>query len=189
MSDLEQALGVYFDIAGAQVTLMANRFEEEFLPAGASHTRKDSYQTRLSFLTEGFIRVWSETERRDVTQWVSGPQEFVTDLSCLMFGQPARNHLQAITDCRMFSISMDGYRELPRLIPEWNHLEKLFMGKCFIQLETRVWSFLTLSAEERYRAFMEQKPHLFQAVPQQYLASLLGMTPETFSRIRRKVVS
>ncbi|HEY1033150.1 MAG TPA: cyclic nucleotide-binding protein, partial [Flavipsychrobacter sp.] len=71
-------------------------------------------------------------------------------------------------------------------IPEWHKLEKLFIAKCFIILEERVNSHLFMTAEERFQQLLSLQPDLFNQVPLQYLASMLGMTPETMSRLRKK---
>jgi hypothetical protein len=68
-------------------------------------------------------------------------------------------------------------------------LEKQFIAKCFLVLEDRVFSFLSLSSEERYNLLFESKKELFNQVPLNYIASMLGMTPETLSRIRKRQVS
>lgn len=68
-------------------------------------------------------------------------------------------------------------------------MEKQFIAGCFVQLEDRVFSHLSLSAEERYDKLFENNKEIFNQVPLQYLASMLGMSPETFSRIRNKKIS
>jgi len=68
-------------------------------------------------------------------------------------------------------------------------LEKLFIAKCFITLETRVFHQLSMSAEQRVLNLFEINPEIFLRVPLQYIASMLGMTPETMSRIRKKMSS
>jgi CRP-like cAMP-binding protein len=65
-------------------------------------------------------------------------------------------------------------------------LEKLFIAKCFAILEDRIFSHLSMTAEERYHFFFGNNKVLFNQVPLQYIASMLGMTPETFSRIRKR---
>jgi hypothetical protein len=72
------------------------------------------------------------------------------------------------------------------LIPRWQELEKLFMAKCFGMLEDRIVHQLSYSAKERYQHFFENNKTLFNQVPLQYLASMLGMAPETLSRFRKK---
>lgn len=96
-------------------------------------------------------------------------------------------YIQALSDCELFVIHKSEYARIGQAVPRWAELEKAFLARCFTVLEDRVVSHLAQSAEERYRAFFAFAPELFRQVPLQYLASLLGMTPETFSRIRRKL--
>jgi CRP-like cAMP-binding protein len=74
-------------------------------------------------------------------------------------------------------------------VPKWNEFEKMFISKCFVVMESRIFDLISLSAEERYTKLFDQHRELFNQVPLQYLASMLGMTPETFSRIRKKMIS
>ena len=75
------------------------------------------------------------------------------------------------------------------MLPAWPEIENRFLTKCFIILEERVHNQISLSAEERYNDLMQFNPIPFNEVPLQYLASMLGMTPETLCRIRAKRTS
>ena len=101
------------------------------------------------------------------------------------FRHTARWNIQALTDVELYSINKTDYNKIGKLIPQWYELEKLFIARCFIMLEDRIYSHLSMSAEERYQFFYERNTELFNQVPLQYIASMLGMTPETFSRIRK----
>jgi len=103
-----------------------------------------------------------------------------------VFENPARWTIQALVDTDIFTISRKDYNRIGTLIPKWHHLEKLFIVKCFSMMEDRIFSHLSMTAEERYNFFFENNRELFNQVPLQYIASMLGMTPETFSRIRKK---
>ena len=107
----------------------------------------------------------------------------------ISFHQPSRFNIQALTDTRLFTIDYEGYLTLGKLVPKWHEFEKLFTGKCFMMLENRILDLISMTAQERYQKLFDYDRKLFNQVPMQYLASMLGMTPETFSRIRRKVVS
>jgi CRP-like cAMP-binding protein len=113
---------------------------------------------------------------------------FVTDLSGIVFNQPTRYNIQALTHCELYTIDRKDYNNIGRIIPKWHELEKLFIARCFIFMEERIFSLLSSSTEERYRWLFDQQRDLFNQVPLQYLASMLGMTPETLSRIRKKQV-
>lgn len=114
---------------------------------------------------------------------------FLTDLSSWLFSSPARWNIQALTKCKIYTIKKDNYQKLYELIPQWHELEKVFLAKCFAYLEDRIYGHLSLSAEERYNQFFDENKELFHRVPLQYIASMLGMTPETLSRIRKKQLS
>jgi CRP-like cAMP-binding protein len=64
--------------------------------------------------------------------------------------------------------------------------EKRFLAQYFVMMEDRIFSHLSMTAEERYNLFFENNSELFNQIPLQFIASMLGMTPETFSRIRKK---
>ena len=91
-----------------------------------------------------------------------------------------------MVDTELYSISKTNYKRLNELVQAWNELEKMFLIRCFITLENRIFSHLSMTAEERYRFFFENNKELFNQVPLQFIASMLGMTPETFSRIRKR---
>ncbi len=189
MEQLEAYIATYFGFEDQNLKNLAELFQEESLKKGDVHTRAGQFNSSLSFIKKGYLRVFSIHKGKEITQWISSEGEFITDLSGLMFNQPARWEIQALTDCELFTINTTNYRRVSELIPEWIEMEKMFVAKCFATLEERVFSFLSLSAEERYYQLFNQRKALFNQIPLQYLASMLGMTPETFSRIRKKSIS
>lgn len=189
MIALQTYLSSYFGIPNEKLAAVASFFTKESLAKGAYFIKKNQYCQRLSFVHSGFLRVYAETERKEVTQWISSEAYFVTDLASLTFNVPARWNIQALTDCELYTIQKDDFHNLTQVVPEWEKFQKLFIAKCFTILEERVFSFLSMTAEERFHSLWEQQPELFNQVPLHYLASMLGMTPETLSRIRKNLAS
>ncbi|MCP4442336.1 MAG: Crp/Fnr family transcriptional regulator [Aureispira sp.] len=186
MTQLEQYIHNFLGISYADLKGVVSLFEADTLTKGEFFVKQGHYCKRLSFIKEGYIRVYAATEKKEVTQWISTKDYFITDLASLIFGQPARWNIQALTDCSLYSISEENYKKIGTLVPQWDKLEKQFIAKCFITLEDRVFSFLSMTAEERYDALFHFNSELFNQVSLHYLASMLGMTPETLSRIRKK---
>lgn len=189
MNELSGYISAYFDVKPSVSETIASLFEEEVLLRNDYHTRFGQRHGKLSFVKEGFLRISRQTDKKEVTQWISSPGEFTTDLRCIMFGQTARWDIQALTDCNLYTLDYTHYQKIQSLVPNWSEIEKLFLAKCFMTIEDRIFSFISMTAEERYLYLNQYKPELFQFVPQQYVASMLGMTPETFSRIRKKIIS
>jgi len=186
MTEIEQYIKGYFGVSEDSLSQISKLFKPEKISKGYFHTKIGSYCNKLSFLTSGHIRVYNYKDGKDITQWISTPGYFVTELSSVLFDSPSRWNIQALTDCELSTISKTDYRNLEHQVPDWSRLEKLFIAKCFTTLENRVYSFLSMSAEERYKALHEDNSELFNVVPLHYIASMLGMTPETLSRIRKK---
>lgn len=141
----------------------------------------------LAFIETGSLRIYAQTDDKEVTQWISSPGYFITELSSFFFDTPARWNIQALTDCRLWSIRREDHRALCEAVPAWNQMDKLFIAKCFTMLEDRIFSHLHESAEQRFQRLMQSQPALFNQVPLQYIASMLGMTPETLSRLRKQL--
>ena len=175
-----------FGISPKDSEKIVDFFQPTTLSKGDFFLKGGQYADKLSFIQSGWMRIYAQTEKKEVTQWISTPGYFVTDLASLIFQSPARWSIQALTDCSLFTIYRRDYQRIGDFVPKWHELEKLFLAKCFIILENRVFKHLSMSSEERYESLFEEYPELFNEVPLQYLASMLGMTPETFSRIRNK---
>ncbi len=186
MTEIEQYIKGYFGVSDQSISHISKLFKPTKLAKGEFHTKIDAYCNQLSFLTSGFIRVYNYKDGKDITQWISTPGQFVTELSSIIFETPSRWNIEALTDCELATISKTDYQNLEHKVPDWVRLEKLFIAKCFTTLEDRVYSFLSMTAEERYNILFEQNSALFNEVPLRYIASMLGMTPETLSRIRKK---
>lgn len=186
MTELQKHIKSYFDVGDTELDLIASKFRHRVVKKDSYLLKQGRHCNELSFIHNGLIRIYTNHEDKEVTQWISTNGYFVTDLASFIFNTPARWNLQALTDCTLYTIEKDEYNNLGDLLPQWHKLEKLFIAKCFIILEERVNSHLFMNAEERYLNLLQLQPQLFNQVPLQYLASMLGMTPETLSRLRKK---
>ena len=161
MTELELYLNSYFGIKEDSLTQLAKLFKPTELKKTEFFCEANKKCDALSFIKSGTLRVFLNLENKEVTQWICSKGEFTTDLSSLIFDTPARWNIQALTDCELYTIKKEDYLKIGSLVPEWNELEKLFLSKCFLTLEDRVFSFLSMSAEERYNAFIAHKITLF----------------------------
>lgn len=138
----------------------------------------------LAFVKSGILRVYNLHEAKEITQWLSSKDSLITELSSFLFNQVSRWNIQAITAVELYAISKTDYDKLKVLIPRWPQIENTLLAKCFAVLESRVYAHLSMNSLERYEHFAQIYPDLIHEVPLQYLASMLGMSPETLSRIR-----
>lgn len=189
MSSFEVRIREAFGVNEKDLQIIRSYFTAQEMLKDSFLVRKDQYCDRLIFLKEGHFRVYRQHSNKEVTQWISSPSYFLTDFTSFFFGMKSRWNIQAISDVSFFSISTADYKKLNTDFEDWCKIEKQFIAHCFIQLEERVNQLISLSSEERYLLFYAQNKALFNQVPLQYIASMLGMTPETLSRIRKKSIS
>ena len=189
MTELEQNIKSYFGVIQQDdLKKISSLFHLSTITKGDYFLKTGKFCDKLSFIQSGLLRIYANSDDKEVTQWISKQGYFVTDLSSLLFQTPARWTIQALTDTVLYTINREDYIKIGHLVPKWHELEKLFIAKCFTTIEDRIFTHLSMTAEERYHLFFENNRELFNQVPLQYIASMLGMTPETFSRIRKKQV-
>ena len=191
MREIENYIESYLGISKPDIVNILKYFKEERIEKDSYILKENQHNSSLSFVKSGYVRIFRIDPKsgKEITQWISCPSMIVADAASLFFNRPARFDIQTLTNCELYSISKENYLKLGDHIKNWHHLENLFIAKCFNMLEDRVYSHLAMSSEERYMHFFEINPDLFNQVPLQYIASMLGMTAETFSRIRKKLSS
>lgn len=186
MTELEKYIQTYFGINQNDLSTISTFFNPITLKKGDFFLKTGQYSDRLGFVQSGIMREFVVLDGKEVTKWISTKGYFVVDLSSFVFHQTARWNIQALTDCELYVIDSKAYQRIGQVVPRWTTLEKLFIAKCFTVLEDRILQHLSMTAEERYHQLFNYNQALFNQVPLQYLASMLGITPETLSRLRKK---
>lgn len=139
-------------------------------------------------IKKGVIRTYElKTNGEERTTKLAKDGEFTACSACLYKNEPSFEFLQATEDCKVLLISIPKFMEYARDNPR---LQKAFdMGTTQALLDAieRIRFFTLLTPEERYMKLMEESPDLIQRVPQKYLASYLGVTTVSLSRIRSRL--
>lgn len=186
MNALNKKLSHDFALTIEEVAMIAAYFEDRTLKKEEFFLKSGQFCQQFAFLESGIVREFLFVEDKEVTKWIATGGYFIVDLASFMFDFPTKSNWQALTDCEIWVMSRQSYLQLEKVMPKWKEIEKALIVSCFRTLEDRVTQHLALSAEERYNQLFAQNRDLFNTVPLQYLASALGMTPETLSRIRKK---
>lgn len=111
----------------------------------------------------------------------------ISDLYSFLTGEPSSYHIQALEDCQLVLISQQAHEELLQQVPTYETYIRLQITNAYIALQKRLNFVQSLNAEERYKNLLALQPGIVQRVPQHMIASYMGLTPETLSRIRRKI--
>lgn len=139
------------------------------------------------FLETGFIRAFAyDTQGNDVTTAIYSGSQVVFEVSSFFNRTVSAENFQALTDCHAWVLT---YRELNMLfhsMPEFRDFGRHILVTGFSALKSRMLSMITDTAEQRYEKLLKTRPEIFQHVPLKYIASYLGITDTSLSRIRKE---
>ena len=141
----------------------------------------------VSFITKGGFRSYYIIEGKEITSFFSFENEYVTDYESFLLKKPSLLYTQAIEDTELLVLSYDKMQQLYKTGSNAERYGRLVAEGLFVMVYQQKMEFMLYNPEERYIRLLSQRSDLFQRVPQVYIASLLGMTPETLSRIRKRI--
>jgi CRP-like cAMP-binding protein len=112
---------------------------------------------------------------------------WISDLYSFFTQEPSRLSIEAMEDCSLFILDRDSHYRMLAEMPAYETYTRILYQKAYIALQQRMEGTLGLTGEEKYLRLLDQFPSIFQKVPLQLIASYLGVTPETLSRIRKNL--
>jgi CRP-like cAMP-binding protein len=140
----------------------------------------------LYFINNGLLRMFYLKGGVEITRFFSCENEFASALTSFLTRKPTIENIQALEDCYVLKLSYNNLQVLYRTHPAWESFFRQLFQEAYIILTQRIEGLITKTAEERYNDLMNERPELIQRVPQQYIATFLGITPVSLSRIRNK---
>ncbi len=148
--------------------------------------RKDERCTHTFFVEKGLLRQYSIDDKGKEHVIAFAPENwFVTDRESSYFNSPSVYYIQALEDSQVVLIDESFVQNLSEKIPSFIDFNTRLLHNHIRHLQKRVNELLSASAEERYLQFVKMYPDILLRVPQTMVASYLGITPESLSRVRK----
>ncbi len=144
----------------------------------------------IAFVEKGMLR--SYTVDKNGTEHILqfAPEGwFIADLYSFLAEEPSSYNIEAVEDSELVLISRPAYNELLKTSPKYLEFSHNLVTNAYIAMQRRINDLHERSIEERYADFISRYPQIINRVPQHMIASYLGLTPETLSRVRRRMVS
>lgn len=184
---LSQTISAVVPDAGDEVAEFVKQFELVQLKTDEFFVKEGAVCSRIGFILKGMIRHYYMSESVETTRWVSVDGEFVTALGSYLKQQPCNHYLQAITTCEVLIISKSNFDKIYTSSVTVQKLWLRMIEYTCLGFEDRIYMQLSSDAEQRYLYMMEKWPQIIEKVPQKYIASMMGVQPESLSRIRAKL--
>jgi CRP-like cAMP-binding protein len=150
--------------------------------------REGKVSGTIGFLLEGSMRHFYTREGEERTTYFYFENHFVSSYVSCLTSQPSLLSIEALTECRLLVFSYAALKKLYDESHAWERFGRLMAEYLAMGLEERMVGLLVLSPEERYEALLKSdKKKIIERIPQHFIASYLGITPVSLSRIRGRL--
>jgi CRP-like cAMP-binding protein len=177
-------------ITDGELKTIGSFFRPKTVQKGNVVLRIDEVCQHTCFVVKGCLRsyVIDDKGKEHIIQFA--PENWwISEQISLMNGEPAMYYIDAVEDTEYLAVDRDFFREFQRVVPAAREMSDRLQLNSLRSFQKRLISHLSATGEERYLSFIKTHPSLALRLPQKMIASYLGVTPESLSRIRKELAS
>jgi CRP/FNR family transcriptional regulator, anaerobic regulatory protein len=178
----------FISVTEEEWNLHRDFLSRRFLKKGEFLLREGEVCDQVSFINKGSFRVSASIKDKEVSHFFFFENEYATDYESFLTRTPTRENIQAMEDSEVMNLNYKNMQVLYEKIPAWQKYGRLIGEYAFLMSSQRVKELFYYSPEELYLKLMKERPKIIERVPQQYIASYLGIQPESLSRIRKRLM-
>lgn len=171
----------------SQKKLLKELIPVHTVPKDSILLEADAISSEFYFVLEGCIRLFYLVDGQEKTTFFYTEHQFVSSYESFTKQQAAGHYFQTLEASKIAVISLETAQTVLQAAPVFGHLARIIMEEELSIYQRMLASFITMNASQRYTQLQEQHPELIQRIPQYHLATYLGVSPETLSRIRRRL--
>lgn len=176
------------EIPDEQIEKLSDVFYPSSLSSGQFLIQAGEIPTQIGFVVSGLMRLYYVNSAGvELTKAFCPENHFVAAYSALLLNKPARFFIEAIEDTSLLLANYQAYKQLCAAHPCWQTLDHRLVEGLFIKKEKREGELLLEDATTRYQIFLAEYPNLEHRVKQYHIASYLGISPVSLSRIRKSL--
>jgi len=187
MDSLIRTVRHFIRLSDEEEKVVAGLFTEVFLRPGEYFLEEGKICRSVAFVERGLVRYFMTQDGNEKTIYFSSEGEFVCNYSSYLPGKPSEVSIQAVEETVLYVISKDNLQRLYTDISMGERFGRLAIEQVFVSSIEQLRSLYTDTPTERYQQFLELYPGLVQRIPQYFIASYVGIKPQSLSRIRKRI--
>lgn len=184
---LQHTLSSIIPFESNHFDLLASKLRPVTYSKGEYFAREGQVVRYLAYIVKGCLMCKYHADGKEYIDEFSLENEFITAYDSFVNGSPADKSIICIEECDLLLMSYQDMQELYALDPIFERFGRIMAEMLLFSWQQRTKSLLLDNAETRYYKLIEERPALAQRIPQYLLAEYLRVTPETLSRIRRRI--
>jgi len=177
-----------------QKTLISSEWEEfrhlfkrQEVPAKTTLLQEGQISKNMFFIERGCLRTWINSDGKEITTQFFFEGDSVSSIESFRTNQPSLYSIESIEPCILQTISQKDFQHILENSPQLKMKLEDHLFRRLFQSQQFLYSFLKNNPQKRYEELIENNPHIVKRVPQHYIASYLGITSVSLSRIRNRL--
>ena len=163
----------------------SNSSKISILQKGTTLVKEGQYSDKTFFIIEGCARAYYLKDGKDISDWFAFENDFISSINSFFQDIPSPHYIELLEDSILLEISRKDVELLSAKYHEFERLSKIIIIKTMLQLQERISSMQFHSAEQKYENLLSIRPNITQRIALTHIASYIGITLETLSRIRK----
>lgn len=177
----------FLNLSERELNLVKKTIVFKDVKRGEVLLKENEIATSFYYVRKGCLRLFHGwDEEKTINLFLE--DEFVISHESFFRKQPSQFHIDCVEDGEVVVCTKEGLDKIIREVPKLNSFLKDQLENNLIDCYQTITSFIVNSPEERYMNLLENKPEILRRVPNHYIASYLGVTPQSLSRIRKRIV-
>lgn len=165
----------------------SSKLQQKSYPKKSIIAEIDEVENHISFIEKGIVRLLIPKEEDEITYGFSFENEFISAYDSFLTQTPSQYQLETLVETSLLSITYSDLQKVYEHTKIGNLIGRLVAERLFIIKSNRALSLLNDSAEKRYFNLFTERPNLIKEIPLKYIASYIGVTPQSLSRIRKQI--
>jgi len=187
MDLLLKAIRHYIPLSSDDEAIIRSLFRAEKLKKGQHLLQAGNICRNIFFIEEGLVRYYSVIDGEEKTSYFNKEGEFVCDYASFLPQRPSTINIQALEACTIYFISHSNLQLLYEQVKYGDRFGRMALEDVYVNLINQVNSLYNAPPELRYQIFLTRFPDTGQRIPQYYIASYIGIKPQSLSRIRKRM--
>jgi len=186
--NFQKFLQQQFKLQEKELEIGKECFQLQPFPKNEYFVSRGKVCRKLAFIAEGVMRgCMFREDGEDVTCFFMCEDDFVGDPESFFSQLPSDKNVQALTDCQLVTISLENMQKLLQQVSRGKEINATIDHYVMTKMLYQRTFLLNLDATVRYKEFMKEYFHILQRVPLSYIASFLGITQQSLSRLRKNI--
>ena len=178
----------FTDFNERELNIIAPYFEPKKIRKKTILLVAGQVSSEVFYITNGCLRLFCEKNGEELSTYFFTENMFAGSYDSFISRKPSKVAIETLEDSEILVLTYDSLEKLYKVLPEMNEFIRKAIEQRFVLLHDLFISYLLNSPEERYVTLLKERPELLQRIPQHQIASFLGITPVSLSRIRNRIL-